>query len=68
MRDNTGKNSFAVPESELKGGRSDAAYEDTKFMSLEGEWFLAGVLDGIADGKYPLHILEIYHQLITSVT
>ncbi|KAF7338157.1 Gln-synt-C domain-containing protein [Mycena venus] len=31
------------------GGRAGAAYDDTKFMSSEGESFLAGVLDGIAD-------------------
>jgi len=37
---------FAVSDSK---GRSDAAYKDTKYMSEEGEQFLAGVLDGIAD-------------------
>lgn len=50
LRDANGKNSFALPDSELKSGRSGAAYEDTQFLSQEGEWFLAGVLDGIADG------------------
>ncbi|RDB22260.1 Type-1 glutamine synthetase 2 [Hypsizygus marmoreus] len=49
MRDEAGKNVFAVQASELEKGRSDAAYEDTKFLSQEGEWFLAGILDGIAD-------------------
>jgi len=49
LRDTNGKNSFAVANSELKTGRSDAAYEDTKFMSQEGEWFLAGILEGISD-------------------
>lgn len=32
------------------GGRSDAKYDDLKFISQEGEWFLGGVLDGISDG------------------
>ncbi|TFK42294.1 hypothetical protein BDQ12DRAFT_623350 [Crucibulum laeve] len=49
LRDNSGKNIFAMSESELKTGRKNAAYEDTKFFSQEGEWFLAGILDGIAD-------------------
>ncbi|CAK5264679.1 unnamed protein product [Mycena citricolor] len=49
LRDSEGKNIFAVSESELATGRSDAAFDDTKFMSKEGEAFLAGVLDGIAD-------------------
>ncbi|KAJ7582961.1 hypothetical protein C8J56DRAFT_865313 [Mycena floridula] len=46
MRDAQGSNIFAVKDPK---GRSDAAYEDTKYMSEEGEFFLAGVLDGIAD-------------------
>ena len=50
LRDGNGKNSFALSEDELKTGRTNAAYDDTKFISQEGEWFLAGVLDGIADG------------------
>ncbi|KII88302.1 hypothetical protein PLICRDRAFT_41464 [Plicaturopsis crispa FD-325 SS-3] len=49
LREGLGKNVFAVSKDELSTGRSDAAYEDTKFLSQEGEWFLAGVLDGIAD-------------------
>ncbi|KAJ7709748.1 hypothetical protein B0H17DRAFT_915304 [Mycena rosella] len=49
LRDSSDRNIFAVSNSELSGGRADAAYEDTKFMSSEGESFLAGVLDGIAD-------------------
>jgi glutamine synthetase len=50
LRNGSGRNVFAVSDSELSGGRADAAYEDTKFMSKEGEHFLAGVIDGIADG------------------
>ncbi|KAK7054669.1 hypothetical protein VNI00_003132 [Paramarasmius palmivorus] len=50
LRDEKGKNIFAVSDAELSsGGRQGAANNDTKFMSLEGEQFLAGVLDGIAD-------------------
>ncbi|KDR73647.1 hypothetical protein GALMADRAFT_251423 [Galerina marginata CBS 339.88] len=49
LRDKQGRNIFAVSDAELKAGRADAAYEDTKFISQEAEWFLAGVLDGIAD-------------------
>ena len=39
-----------MSEGELKGGRINAANKDTKFISQEAEWFLAGILDGIADG------------------
>ena len=34
------------------GGRKGAAYEDTKYLSQEAEWFLAGVLDGLPDGEH----------------
>jgi hypothetical protein len=44
-----GKNLFAVQDSEMENGRTDAQYEDTKWLSQEGEWFLAGVLDGLED-------------------
>lgn len=50
MKEASGKNVFAIKDSELKTGREGAAYEDTKFMSQEGEWFLAGVLEGLPDG------------------
>jgi len=49
LRNAKNKNIFAVQESELKTGRSGAAYDDTKFLSQEGEWFLAGVLEGLPD-------------------
>ncbi|RPD66415.1 glutamine synthetase/guanido kinase [Lentinus tigrinus ALCF2SS1-7] len=49
LRDEKGKSLFAVSDSELKTGRADAQYEDTKFLSKEGEWFLAGILDGLPD-------------------
>lgn len=50
LRDKDGKNVFAVSGDEATAGRQDALYEDTKFISQEAEWFLAGILDGIADG------------------
>ncbi|THU85647.1 glutamine synthetase/guanido kinase [Dendrothele bispora CBS 962.96] len=49
IQDKTGKNIFAVSESELSSGRAGAANDDTKFLSQEGEHFLAGVLDGLPD-------------------
>ncbi|EGO21025.1 hypothetical protein SERLADRAFT_475647 [Serpula lacrymans var. lacrymans S7.9] len=49
LRDASGRNAFAVSGAELKTGRSGAAYKDTEFISQEAEWFLAGILDGIAD-------------------
>ncbi|KAG6880223.1 hypothetical protein C0992_002989 [Termitomyces sp. T32_za158] len=49
LRDNTGTNVFSLREVDGKGGRKDAQYEDTRYLSQEGEWFLAGILDGIAD-------------------
>ncbi len=36
----------------MNSGRANAENGDTKFISQEAEWFLAGVLDGIADGGY----------------
>ena len=50
MRDAEGKNTFAVYDN--KEGRADAAYPDTKFVSQEGEWFLAGVLDALPDSTH----------------
>jgi glutamine synthetase len=50
LRNADGKNSFAVLEDDVKIGRAKAAYNDTKFISQEAEWFLAGVLDGLAEG------------------
>ena len=50
LRNKEGRNIFALSGSELKSGRVNAANDDTKFISQEAEWFLAGVLDGIADG------------------
>ncbi|OBZ69240.1 Type-1 glutamine synthetase 2 [Grifola frondosa] len=49
LRDESGKSLFAVSDDELKTGRADAAYQDTKFLSQIGEWFLAGILVGLPD-------------------
>jgi hypothetical protein len=52
IRDESGRNIFAVTEEERKaGGRKDAAFDDTKYLSQEAEWFLAGLLAGLSDGK-----------------
>lgn len=58
MRDPQGKSIFAVSDAEATTGREGAAYEDTKFISQECEWFLAGVLDGLPDGMRFLHTLS----------
>ncbi|EIW69792.1 hypothetical protein TREMEDRAFT_68303 [Tremella mesenterica DSM 1558] len=50
LRDDTGRNVFSVSEEEYKaGGRKDAMFKDTRLLSQEGEWFLAGLLAGLAD-------------------
>jgi len=49
LRDSTGRNVFAVSDEEVKNGREDAKFEDTKRISQEAEWFLAGVLEGLPD-------------------
>jgi glutamine synthetase len=50
LRNKEGHNSFAVSDSDLLQGRRGASYEDTRFISEEAEYFLAGVLEGLADG------------------
>ncbi|OXG23341.1 glutamine synthetase [Cryptococcus neoformans Tu401-1] len=50
LQDKNGKNIFAVSDEEAaNGGRKDAAFEDAKYLSQEGEWFLAGLLEGMPD-------------------
>ncbi|KXN91501.1 Type-1 glutamine synthetase 2 [Leucoagaricus sp. SymC.cos] len=49
LRDESGRNIFAVGKEELKTGRMDAANDDTKFISRQGELFLAGILEGLPD-------------------
>ena len=52
LKDAKGKNIFAISDAEIKaGGRKNAANDETKYLSQEGEWFLAGVLEGLPDGK-----------------
>lgn len=52
LQDAEGKNLFAVSDEEAKnGGRSDAAFDDTKFLSQTAEWFLAGLMEGLSDGE-----------------
>ena len=57
LRDANGKSLFAISEAETKTGRQDVANEETKFISQEAEWFLAGVLDGLPDGKHSIRYL-----------
>ena len=52
LRNAEGRNLFAVSEEELKTGREGAVNEDTRFISQEAEWFLAGVLDGLPDSQF----------------
>ncbi|KAI9571489.1 hypothetical protein HD554DRAFT_2327064 [Boletus coccyginus] len=49
LQDSSGSNIFAYSDPEHPNGRPDAAFEDTKFVSLQGEQFLAGLLDGLSD-------------------
>jgi len=65
LKSNDGRNIFAIPDADLDKGRADAAFEDTKWLSKEGEWFLAGILDGLAD-VVPLFVPTIngYKRLV----
>lgn len=47
LKDAAGQNLFAYTDN--PNGRPDAAFQDTKFLSLIGEQFLAGILDGLPD-------------------
>ncbi len=52
MRDESGRNIFALSGDEkTSGGRSNAAYDDLKYISQEAEWFLGGLLEGLPDGE-----------------
>ena len=53
LRDSNGNNAFAVKSDELQGGREGAPYDELKYISQTAEYFLAGVLDGLTDGKFP---------------
>ncbi|SCV74164.1 BQ2448_6596 [Microbotryum intermedium] len=67
LRDKSGKNVFAVEDSEVKDGRADAKYEDTKRISKTAEHFLAGVLLGLPD-IMPLLVPTVngYKRLVES--
>jgi glutamine synthetase len=51
IRDGNGDNIFAIKPEELNGGREGAAYNELKYISQIAEYFLAGVLHGLTDGK-----------------
>jgi glutamine synthetase len=51
IRDGSGDNIFAIKPEELNGGREGAAYDELKYISQTAEYFLAGVLHGLTDGK-----------------
>ncbi|KIP12283.1 hypothetical protein PHLGIDRAFT_98208 [Phlebiopsis gigantea 11061_1 CR5-6] len=57
LRDLDGRSIFAVSDAELKTGRQDAANDETKFISQEAEWFLAGLLEGLPDGSNHLQLV-----------
>lgn len=64
LRDEAGKNVFAVSDQDIEaGGRQGAQYEDTKFLSQVGEWFVAGILDGLQDGMYSALPLSLCQKL-----
>ncbi|EPQ31345.1 uncharacterized protein PFL1_00680 [Pseudozyma flocculosa PF-1] len=46
----TGRNVFALSDDDIKaGGRKDAQYDDVRYLSQEGEHFLAGIMTGLPD-------------------
>ncbi|KAB5595697.1 Glutamine synthetase [Ceratobasidium theobromae] len=49
LRGKDGQNGFALAEADRKNGRANATYEDTRWISQEAEWFLAGLLGGLMD-------------------
>ncbi|OAX35814.1 glutamine synthetase/guanido kinase [Rhizopogon vinicolor AM-OR11-026] len=49
LKDGEGRNAFAISDVDSQHGRTDAAFEDTKYLSQDAEYFLAGVLDGLPD-------------------
>ncbi|EKD04501.1 glutamine synthetase [Trichosporon asahii var. asahii CBS 8904] len=52
LRDKDGRNIFGLSKEETAaGGRKDAKWKDLQYISQEAEWFLAGLLEGLKDGK-----------------
>jgi glutamine synthetase len=69
IRDKSGRNIFAVTEEEkANGGREGAAFDDTKYISQEAEWFLAGLLEGLSDGMPAFHCPLMWRKLMGSCT
>ena len=46
LQDSSGGNIFSLPDGQI---RSDAKWEDLKYVSENLEWFLAGILKGLPD-------------------
>lgn len=64
IRDKTGRNIFALSDEQIKaGGRKDAQWKDTQYISQKAEWFLAGILNGLPDGRFPQPCLLPYSTL-----
>lgn len=63
LRGKDGQNGFALAEADRKNGRANATYEDTRWISQEAEWFLAGLLGGLMDSK-----LATIYVLTTNLT
>lgn len=60
IRDGNNDNIFAIKPEELEGGRTGAAYDELKYISQDAEYFLAGVLHGLTDGKsIVIHGVEV---------
>ena len=53
LRDSNGSNVFAIKSEELREGRKGAPYDELRYISQTAEYFLAGVLEGLTDGKFP---------------
>lgn len=52
LRNKDGRNIFGLSKEETAaGGRKDAKWKDLQYISQEAEWFLAGLLEGLKDGK-----------------
>jgi glutamine synthetase len=49
LKDGEGRNAFSLSDVDRDRGRANAAFEDTRYLSQIGEYFLAGVLDGLPD-------------------
>ncbi|KAG1759849.1 glutamine synthetase guanido kinase [Suillus occidentalis] len=57
LKDGEGRNAFSLSDVDRDHGRANAAFEDTRYLSQIGEHFLAGVLDGLPDGRIYFHLV-----------